>query len=107
MKKMSEVFELPLTCQDESCGTVGSVYGGEKQLILQAQESVKTAGLDRRLIVAARNEKSQHAAHAINHADALADALELMIQHNWHPSQFRREAESVAAKALAAYRGEK
>ncbi len=52
-------------------------------------------------------EDDKAIAHALTHVDALADALELMAQHNWHPAQFRREAESVAAKALAAYRGEK
>jgi hypothetical protein len=82
MKKMSEIFELP-------------VSGKIRVYVTAVIEDADVA------------DAEKAAAHAINHVDALADALELMVQHNWHPAQFRREAESVAAKALAAYRGEK
>ena len=106
MKRMSEVFDLPLTCQDEGCGTVGSVYEGDSQLILQAQESIKTAGLDRRLVVAARNEKSQHAAHAINHVDDLADALDDLLTRCAYEGMVNADT-AIAKAALDAYRGEK
>lgn len=107
MKRMNEVFELPLTWQDENCGTVGSVYEADKQIILQAQESVKTVGLDRRIVVSARNEKAQHAAHAINNVDSLADALELMINATEGYSSWHSSEQKQAIAALNAYRGAK
>lgn len=44
---------------------------------------------------------------AINHVDAIADALAVMIQNNWHSSHIRKEAQKSAEDALKAYRGEK
>lgn len=52
-------------------------------------------------------DKAQHAARAINHVDALADALQVMVNHNWSASKERRDAQKIAESALAAYRGEK
>lgn len=83
MKKMSEVFELP----------VAAVF-------IQTLEGSVKAG-------ARRADADSCAAHAINHVDALADALELMVDNNWKSAHERRCAQLVAKAALAAYRGEK
>lgn len=53
------------------------------------------------------DEQAEIAARCINHADALADALVVMIQHNWSTAHVRQEAQKIAEDALAAYRGEK
>ena len=50
-------------------------------------------------------EKAQHAAHAINHADALADALEAMIDM-YCEGNLPNKATLDACSALAAYRGD-
>lgn len=61
-------------------------------------------------------EKAQRAAHAINHVDALADALEIMLSDNstmskWLSDNYWDAEDSEnfkqAKKALAAYRGDK
>ena len=83
MKRMNDVFELPI---DTSAPF--------------AYETIKDAA------IIGQYPAAQHAAHAINHVDALADALEVMIQHNWHAANHRKEAQKVAELALAAYRGE-
>jgi len=77
MKRMSDVFELPITATN---------------LIHVANE---TALEDDKAII-----------HAINHFDALADALESLtsdIESNNNP----RYSYECAIAALAAYRGEK
>lgn len=78
MKRMSEVFELPIDGYDL------------KQTMIQATQA-----------------EGNSIAHAINHADALADALAVMIQNNWHTAHIRREAQKIAEEALAAYRGKR
>lgn len=77
MKKMSEVFELPLH------------------------------ELDIAYCVNTSSEADALAAHAINHVDALADALELMIDNNWKSAHERQCAQLVAKAAIEAYRGVK
>jgi hypothetical protein len=79
MKKLSDVFELPVSGQD-----VSEFY----------------------YLDCSDEEDDDAIAHAINHVDALADALEVMIQHNWHAAHHRKEAQKVAEQALKAYRGE-
>jgi non-ribosomal peptide synthetase component E (peptide arylation enzyme) len=83
MKRMNEVFELPTRA-----ALVHVVMGAQKQGVLPITAD-------------------EHAAHAINHVDALADALELMIDNNWKSAHERQCAQLVAKSALSAYRGEK
>lgn len=78
MKKMIEVFELPIDGHELPDLIIYTTTGVEDDAI----------------------------AHAINHVDALADALEFMIANNWSGSLNRKEAENKAKAALAAYRGE-
>lgn len=80
MKKMSEVFELPISHERLE------VYGPKRAGIPYA-------------------EAEKHAAHAINHVDALADALELLLNDKAmiHASN---EKHLQAKAALAAYSGE-
>ena len=80
MKKLSDVFELPVSGQD-----VSEFY----------------------YLDCSDEEDDDAIARAINHVDALADALEFMIANNWSHSFNRREAEARAKAVLAAYRGEK
>jgi hypothetical protein len=89
MKRMSEVFELPT-----SAALAHVVMGAQKQGVLP--------------IIA-----DEHTAHAINHVDALADALEeatalLYFQYDLH---YGRGIDDPVIKklysALKAYRGEK
>jgi hypothetical protein len=78
MKRMSEVFELPV-------------------VLTTAQESIGATSN--------KVERVNLAAHAINHVDALADALEALtsdIESNNNP----RYTYECAIAALAAYRGE-
>lgn len=94
MKKMSEVFELPINHE------YLEVYGPERAGITYA-------------------EAEKHAAHAINHVDALAEALEAIVSDY---NQYRAVngidltddhcakldvKMATAEAALAAYRGEK
>ena len=85
MKKLSDVFELPIDT------SAAFAYG---------YATIKNAA------IIGPYPAAQHAARAINHADKLADALGVMIQHNWHAAHHRKEAQKVAELALAAYRGE-
>lgn len=80
MKKMSEVFELPLT-------------GASLEFHLQNTEFCT---------------EQDHAAHAINHVDALAHSVWAMIEvFGYNDQGTARDCLDVAKKALAAYRGEK
>ena len=98
MKRMDEVFDLPL---------VGEMNCGEPYL---GDAGFYFASFDDELSYGDGNglHRAQHAAHAINHVDSLADALEDLMDWNvknvWvdeHPAYDR------AAKALAKYRGDK
>jgi hypothetical protein len=53
--------------------------------------------------------EAKHAAHAINHVDALADALEaLLVESQCHAGSLGfYQAQDDAKAALKAYRGEK
>jgi hypothetical protein len=81
MKRMSEIFELPVNHENLE------FYGAnEKQGVSFC-------------------EAEEHAAHAINHVDALADALEgLLNRLHYEGCDFADMA--VAATALEKYRGE-
>ncbi len=78
MKRMNEIFDLPVT--DKNLTHVANYTSLEDDAAI---------------------------IHAINHVDALADALEFMIANNWCSSFNRKEAERKAKAALSAYRGEK
>lgn len=75
MKRMSDVFELPVDHNKLE------VYGCNH--------------------AATYSEAEIHAAHAINHVDALADALFAMLV------DYSYENRIAANNALSAYRGEK
>lgn len=110
MKRMSEVFELPLRCQDKECGTVGSVYDANGDIAMQAQSPILYSAP---ACAAARNERSSLAAHAINHVDALADNLEeALLQIGYLHKKFGGTGSGNAVlsrgnSALNAYRGAK
>ena len=83
MKRMSEVFDLPVHID----GIIG----------------IRSHGLNSTF------EQDDHAAHAINHVDALADALlglVAVVDEN-DLGKFGLIALNNAEKALKAYRGEK
>ena len=91
MKRMSEVFELPVD---------------QKKLELYGYEAGEMQDVPYHVA-------EEHAAHAINHVDALADALEeatalLYFQYDLH---YGRGIDDPVIKklysALKAYRGEK
>lgn len=92
MKRMSEVFQLPVKKGDGfSCRIL---YSGQ--------------GLP--LATFCFEDDSQHAAHAINHVDALADALSALIKlvdDKEDADMFRNSAYKESVQALAAYRGDK
>lgn len=91
MKRMNEVFELPV-----------AVGGGmfDKDTIYGADGNGEWAATFE------TDEQAQHAAHAINHVDALADALEAMIDM-YCAGNLPNKATLDASSALAAYRGGK
>lgn len=86
MRRMNEVFALPITGENLS----GTIRSGMTDT----------------------NEESA-IAHAINHVDSLADALESMIMLAWLisedlESEFNQRTSVIKAKAaLAAYRGDR
>ncbi len=96
MKQMNEVFDLPV---------IGELNCGEPFL---ADSDFYFASFDDELSYADGKglERAIHAAHAINHVDALADALADLLNEIYSGGATRYTAE-VAAQELAAYRGEK
>ena len=90
MKRVNEVFELPLESREHFTGE-GDIYK-ESGEFCAAFETV---------------EQAQHAARAINHADALADALEALINSSENYAANFKSEYFDAIDALAAYRGEK
>lgn len=100
MKKMSEVFELPLIVDSDN-----DIHIGNGDWILINPSAPECVGA--------------HVAHAINHVDALADALEAIVSDY---NQYRAVngidltddhcakldvKMATAEAALVAYRGEK
>jgi hypothetical protein len=83
MKRMSDVFVLPLTQEN---GVVTEASGNQCGEFNLASES-------------------KYAAHAINHADALADALELLLSDK-AMIHVGNDKHLQARAALAAYMGE-
>lgn len=82
MKRMSEVFELPIS-------------------------GVK---LERAILEAAFCTEQDYAAHAINHIDALADALDVLLKEldlTYVQNASLSDAIESADMALVAYRGDK
>jgi hypothetical protein len=87
MKRMSDVFELPVSSNDGN-----HIYEtGSRWHVSQFYGA----------------EKAQHAAHAINHVDALADALEDLIPYCFGGNEEAMNAWAAAKDAITAYRGEK
>jgi hypothetical protein len=91
MKRMSEVFELPVD---------------QKKLELYGYEAGEMQDVPYHVA-------EEHAAHAINHVDALADALDKLLDevagdsiHNYL-SEEACKAHDAGIAALNAYRGEK
>lgn len=104
MKRMNEVFELPLRCQDEECGTVGTVYDASGDIAMQAQSPLLMSAA---ACAAMRNERSALAAHAINNVDALADELAAIIA-DYKINGFVDKIYILSAESkLNAYRGTK
>lgn len=92
MKRMSEVFELPV-----------AVGGG----MFDADTIYNSDGNGDWVSTFETDEQAQHASHAINHVDALADALASLLKATdgysaWWPKEHKN-----AIDALAAYRGDK
>lgn len=97
MKKMSDVFELPLVVE---------FVGG-------TDFHVKNKSRQSPAIYSNSADEAFSAARAINHVDSLANALAVIIERFWYesedlPSEFESRTEVQSARdALAAYRGEK
>lgn len=99
MKRMSEVFNLPVSVSlmgDEHAGEI--TQSGEGHYCLE----------DNNYWMLSDFEHAQHAAHAINHVDALADALGALVDAVVNKTSDDSINNQIigAAKALAAYRGE-
>ena len=92
MKRMNEVFELPLPLGEMDCMLDVFIHSD-----VDTDESVVAL----------------HAAHAINHVDALADALDgalkmlTAIANDGSFSDAEKYGIAWMASALKAYRGEK
>ena len=103
MKRMNEVFDLPV---------ISELNCGEPFL---ADSDFYLASFDEELsyVDGKGLERATHAAHAINHVDALADALKDVLEMAWilsedDKAEFNQRKPVIKAKsALAAYRGEK
>jgi hypothetical protein len=87
MKKMSEVFELPLVTDD-----AGDIANGSGDWVLYNPSASEIYGA--------------HVAHAVNHVDELERALEWMIEIAENVDTGSYDYGSAKA-ALTAYRGEK
>jgi len=95
MKKMSEVFKLPVKAarmDDEHAQEI--LKSGESHYCLE----------DGGYWMASNIEHIESAVHAINHADALAEALDSMIKSIESDCVMRSDIAEAKA-ALAAYRG--
>lgn len=118
MKRMNEVFKDGVTtnfdfdyewsAEDESENIVLSGYNpiaSDGKVVLLAVASSKTyssSSVDNRL-----DDIAAHTAHAINHVDAIADALADLIEESKnYAANFKSEYYS-AIDALEDYRGEK
>lgn len=96
--KMSDVFKLPVS---------PSLMGDDhvEQLVECGDEHYRLEDLA--YWMASNLEHIEHAAHAINHADALADALESIIGLVNASCEDELQDFYLARGALAAYRGAK
>lgn len=86
MKRMNDVFELPLPIGEMDCMLDVFIHSD-----VDTDESVV----------------AMHAAHAINHADALADALEVAIDTMIGNDLACYDGFGKLVDALKAYRGER
>lgn len=103
MKRMSDVFELPLAGEENQ----GEPFLADSTCYFASFDDALTFEDGKGL------ERAQHSAHAINHIDALADALENLLDelagesiHNYFKEETCK-AHSAGIAALKAYRGEK
>lgn len=87
MKKMSEVFELPTS------------HSGEFIFNKDRESDWCIGSFD-------EHEQAQHASRAINHVDALADALEALLSDK-AINHLNNKNHALAVSALVDYRGEK
>lgn len=97
MKRMSEVFELPVSSGDRG---------------YYADDVFQAGGNGEWCSTFCTDEQAQHAAQAINHVDALADALAACadILGEMEATEDVSDTERAyyqAVEALAAYRGDK
>jgi len=91
MKRMNEVFELP-------------VASGERGY--EADDIFQAGGNGVWCATFCSDEQAKSACSAINHVDALADALADLIDEIYNGGATRYTTE-IAAQELVAYRGEK
>lgn len=109
MKRMSDVFKLPV-----SVSLMGDKHAGE----ITKGDHPHYCLEDNNYWMLSDIEQTQHAAHAINHVDALADALgDIVFDYfatinlsNVDMATLNPELHkkiTVATDALAAYRGDK
>lgn len=105
MKRMDEVFEFPLDVEQRNY----TAYMSDSNICFACFDNAISHGGD-------DLSRAQHVAHAINHVDALADALEALFQSykaladsgdagNWSVEDLDEGKKAIAA--LAVYRGEK
>jgi hypothetical protein len=95
MKRMSDVFELPLSGEESQ----GEPFLSDSTYYFASFDDEMTFEDGKGL------ERAQHAAHAINHVDALADALELLLSDK-AMIHIGNDKHLQAKAALAGYRGE-
>ena len=91
MKRMIEVFDLPMEC--ESLSRYSELYDNNSYIARFEAGDIN------------HEHSCEAAAHAINHVDALADALETVLHH--YGDEIKGEIKRAAVEALKAYRGEK
>lgn len=116
MKRMNEVFELPVSTDfdfehdwsaedegDDIClSGFDPIASGNKVVLLAVASSKAYSGIDSKIA-----DIAQHAAHAINNVEALADALEKAISLLSRPASTRLIHEQELLNTLNAYRGAK
>ena len=90
MKRMSEVFDLPLATGSGRFSSY-TVYGDDGK-----GDCVATFEI---------NDQAQYAVHAINNVDALADALDECLEDMELEGKQDDRVYRLAKAALAAYRG--
>ena len=91
MKRMSEVFELPVSSGDRG---------------YYADDVFQAGGSGEWCSTFCTDEQAQHATHAINHADALADALASLLEAYFQNGRVTTDDAACALKVLKSYAGD-